>query len=143
MVIMHVVAPGEVGGLERVVQMLGRGLHGLGHDVHVLALALGQETAEPFLAPLAEAGVSTRTLALSGRAYLRERAAIAQVLRQLSPDVVHTHGYRTDVLDAVWPGASGSPSSRPCTGSPEAGGRTAATSGCNAGRFAASMPWSP
>jgi glycosyltransferase involved in cell wall biosynthesis len=101
MVILHVVAPGTFGGLERVVQMLGRGLRALGHDVHVLALALDQGAAQPFLAPLSEAGVATRTLALSGRAYLPERAAIAQVVRELSPDVVHTHGYRPDVLDAA------------------------------------------
>jgi len=100
MVIMHVVAPGEFGGLERVVQMLGRGLRGLGHDVHVLAVAVGKETPQPFLAPLAEAGVSTRTLAVRGRGYLEERAAIAGVFRHVSPDVVHTHGYRPDVVDA-------------------------------------------
>jgi len=100
MVIMHVVAPGEFGGLERVVQTLGRGLRGLGHDVHVLAVAVGKDTAQPFLAPLSEAGVSTHTLAVPGRGYLGERAAIAGVLRHVSPDVVHTHGYRADVVDA-------------------------------------------
>src|SRR5437667_12833884 len=86
MVIMHVVAPGEFGGLVRVVQMLGRGLRGLGHDVHVLAVAVGKDTAQPFLAPLAEAGVSTRTLAVRGRGYLDEHAAIAGVFRHVSPD---------------------------------------------------------
>jgi len=100
MVIVHVVAPAEFGGLERVVQMLGRGLGGLGHDVHVLAVVVDGETADAFLAPLADAGVSTRTLAVPGRAYLRERAAVGEVLEELRPDVVHTHGYRPDVLDA-------------------------------------------
>ena len=37
---------------------------------------------------------------MPGRAYLRERAAIARLLREVRPDVVHTHGYRPDVLDA-------------------------------------------
>jgi len=100
MVIVHVVAPAEFGGLERVVQMLGRGLSGHGHDVHVLAVVVRGQTADPFLAPLADAGVSTRTLAVPGRAYRRERTAVARALRQLRPDVVHTHGYRPDVLDA-------------------------------------------
>ena len=88
MVIVHLVAPAAFGGLETVVQVLGRGLRGLGHDVHVLAVVAGGETADAFLAPLAEAGVSTRTLPVPGRAYLRERAAVAQALRQLRPDVV-------------------------------------------------------
>jgi glycosyltransferase involved in cell wall biosynthesis len=37
---------------------------------------------------------------MPGRAYLLERAAIARVCRDVRPDVVHTHGYRPDVLDA-------------------------------------------
>jgi glycosyltransferase involved in cell wall biosynthesis len=100
MVIVHVVAPAEFGGLERVVQMLGRGLRGLGHDVHILAVVVDGETAQPFLAPLDDAGVATRTVSVPGRGYLRERAAIAELLREFRPHVVHTHGYRPDVLDA-------------------------------------------
>ena len=100
MVIVHVVAPAEFGGLETVVQMLGRGLRGLGHDVHVAAVVIDGETAEPFLSPLRDAGVATHTVSVPGRGYLHERAAIAQLLRELRPDVVHTHGYRPDVLDA-------------------------------------------
>src|SRR6266550_2025197 len=91
MVIVHLVAPAAFGGLETVVQVLGRGLRGLGHDVHVLAVVVGGETAEPFLAPLAEAGVSTRTLAVPGRAYLRERAAVARRLQ--IPTVTTVHGF--------------------------------------------------
>jgi glycosyltransferase involved in cell wall biosynthesis len=101
MVILHVVAPGDFGGLERVVQVLARGLHGLGHDVHVTVVATEPGADHgPFLAPLSEAGVHTHLLVAPGRAYLWERAAIARVCRQVRPHVVHTHGYRPDVLDA-------------------------------------------
>jgi glycosyltransferase involved in cell wall biosynthesis len=34
------------------------------------------------------------------RGYRRERAALAELCRRLRPSVVHTHGYRPDVLDA-------------------------------------------
>ncbi|PYP11944.1 MAG: hypothetical protein DMD59_01360 [Gemmatimonadetes bacterium] len=102
MVIVHVVAPGEFGGLERVVQMLSRGLRGLGHEIHVVSLHAGAgggpETA--FLAPLSDVGVHTHTVVVPARAYRRERATIAALCRRLCPDVVHTHGYRPDVLDA-------------------------------------------
>jgi glycosyltransferase involved in cell wall biosynthesis len=99
-VIAHLVAPAQFGGLERVVQILGQGLQGRGHEVHVAAVGAGPEAVEPFLAPLADAGVLTHALAMPGRQYSRERAAIADLCRRLGPDVVHTHGYRPDVLHA-------------------------------------------
>jgi glycosyltransferase involved in cell wall biosynthesis len=100
MVIVHVVTPAEFGGLERVVQMLGTGLRGLGHEVHVLSVSADPATAKPFLDPLSEAGVHTHQIVVSTRAYSRERAAIADFCRCLRPDAVHTHGYRPDVIDA-------------------------------------------
>jgi len=99
-VILHVVAPAEFGGLERVVTMLAGGMRGLGHDVHVAAIVEGPRAARTFLAPLAAAGVHTSALEAQGRAYLAERAGIAQRCREVRPDVVHTHGYRPDVVDA-------------------------------------------
>jgi glycosyltransferase involved in cell wall biosynthesis len=99
-VVLHVVAPAAFGGLERVVTMLAGGMRGLGHDVHVTAIVDGGGSERPFLVSLAAAGVPTRALAVPGRAYGTERAAIAQLCRELRPDVVHTHGYRPDVVDA-------------------------------------------
>ncbi len=100
MVIVHVVAPAEFGGLERVVQMLGGGLRGLGHEVHVAAVLPAAATGDPFLAPLSGAGVYTHRIVVPARAYRRERAAIAALCRAVRPDAVHTHGYRPDVVDA-------------------------------------------
>jgi len=44
--------------------------------------------------------VERTVIALPPRAYGRERQAIAGLCARWRPDVVHTHGYRTDVLDA-------------------------------------------
>ena len=52
----------------------------------------------PFLEPLIEKGVKVRRVRVPHRAYLRERSRVAAVFRELSPDVLHTHGYRPDVL---------------------------------------------
>jgi glycosyltransferase involved in cell wall biosynthesis len=98
MVILHVVAPSAVGGLERVVQGLARGLRGTGHDVHVAAVLSGSAD-HPFLAPLVHAGVPIHPLLLPPRAYLHERAAVAALCRRIRPEVLHTHGYRPDVVD--------------------------------------------
>lgn len=102
--ILHVVAPGEVGGLERVVHALATGFSGAGEDVHVAALLHTLPTppvsGHPFVEALRAAGITVHLLALPDRAYLRERAAVGRLCGLLRPDIVHTHGYRPDVLHA-------------------------------------------
>lgn len=96
--ILHVVAPGEVGGKESVVRLLGVGQRDRGHAVRVAAIVDGAR--HPFVRQLNEAGVEAIPLALPARAYLRERALLADLCRRYRPSIVHTHGYRADVLDA-------------------------------------------
>lgn len=100
MVILHVVAPSDVGGLERVVQGLAREQHAAGHEVHVAAVFTGTRTDDAFLVPLRQAGVVTHPLAPGNRGYRRERRAIGELCARLCPAVLHSHGYRPDVLDA-------------------------------------------
>ena len=99
MIVVHIVAPGEFGGLERMVQLLAAGMQGRGHEVHVVSVAAAGNAAETFLAPLRAAGAQTHIIDVPPRAYARERAAIASLFRQVRPDIVHSHGYRPDVLD--------------------------------------------
>lgn len=100
MVVLHVVAPGAVGGLERVVQFLAAGHRERGLDVHVAAVVPGSEPADDFFRPLSDAGVAVHRVAVDGRSYRRERRGVAALCRRLAPDLVHTHGYRSDVVDA-------------------------------------------
>lgn len=100
MVILHVVAPADVGGIERVVQGLAREQHAAGHDVHVAVVFTGPRADDAFLAPLRQAGVVTHPLAPGDRGYRRERRAVADLCARLKPAVLHSHGYRPDVLDA-------------------------------------------
>ena len=100
MTVLHVVAPCEVGGLERVVQALATGQTARGHRVCV-ATVLGTHSADhPFLQALEGTGVELVPLPLGRRAYWRERRVVAGLCRRLRPDVLHTHGQRVDVLDA-------------------------------------------
>jgi glycosyltransferase involved in cell wall biosynthesis len=101
MIILHVVAPSEIGGLERVVEMLAAGQVRAGHDVHTAVVVDPGGANHPLLQTLAAGGVMTHPLVLPNRAYRQERAAIQHLCRALRPDVVHTHGYRPDVLDAA------------------------------------------
>src|SRR5256885_1878327 len=100
MVVLQVVAPADFGGLERLAHALAHGLHGLGHDVHVAIVLDGAAERHPFLTPLADCGIATHALELPMRAYWRERRAVAALCRRIRPDVIHTHGYRPDVVDA-------------------------------------------
>jgi len=49
---------------------------------------------------LEDQGVEVRPLLIQGRRYLSERKAVEELLGAWRPSVVHTHGYRPDVLDA-------------------------------------------
>ncbi len=108
MLILHVVAPAEIGGLERVVAMLAPGQARAGHDVHVAAVVDTSCVEPPLLSTLAD-GVTTHAIALPARAYGRERAAVKELCRRLRPDIVHTHGYRPDVVDSGVPRRLGIP----------------------------------
>ena len=109
--VLHVLAPAPYGGLERVVGALAAGLARRGHQVHVAAVLEPGAPPErhPFVASLSGEFVDVHPLVVSGRAYLGERARVASLCRRLRPDVVHTHGYRADVVDAGAARAAGAP----------------------------------
>ncbi|HXE57977.1 MAG TPA: glycosyltransferase family 4 protein [Gemmatimonadales bacterium] len=105
--IAHVVAPGPVGGLERVVCALALGHRRCGHAVRVVATLGEHEPEVPFLAELRDGGVEVTTLRLPGRAYADERRAALARCREFGAQVVHTHGYRSDVVVASAAGRAG------------------------------------
>lgn len=97
-VIAHVTAPGQFGGLERVVAGLASASASRGHRV-VLVMTLEPGHSVPAWAQALEPhGVLLRPLAIANRDYLGERRAVRMVLRDVRAKVVHTHGYRSDVL---------------------------------------------
>jgi glycosyltransferase involved in cell wall biosynthesis len=99
MKLLHVLAPGEVGGLDRVVETLATGSRARGHQVHVAAVV--DRVAElPMFSPLRAAGVAVHQVPVRPHAFGIERSGIEALCRQITPDLVHTHGYRADVVDA-------------------------------------------
>ena len=99
--IVHIVAPARYGGLETVVTALTRELVRQGDEVCVAVVLLtGDEDGHPFLAALDEVGVETAPIVVEGRAYLRERSMVREVIEQRHAQVLHTHGYRPDLVDA-------------------------------------------
>lgn len=99
--VLHLAAPAKHGGLERVLIELGRAQTARGHAVTVaLVLVPADERDHPVALALEDAGVQTRVLTLGARAYLAERRRVAELIEELRPDVLHTHGFRPDVVDA-------------------------------------------
>jgi len=97
--VLQVLAPAAAGGLERVVADLSAGLAARGHSIHVAAVVEPGDAEHPFVRAIHARGIPAHEIAVPARAYRRERAAVAQLCRELRPDVVHTHGFRPDVVD--------------------------------------------
>jgi len=120
--ILQVAAPTSAGGLERVVETLAVGHHRRGHEVSVATLLFEENARHPFVEALESWGVRVHPVHLTHRAYLRERQAMAELLQALKPDVVHTHGYRIDLLDRGIAARAGIPTVTTVHGASKMGG---------------------
>jgi glycosyltransferase involved in cell wall biosynthesis len=96
--VLHVLAPGEVGGLESVVRLMAAGQRRNGHTVWVGLILARSDAAQAFQALLRAENVDVIPIVSAARAYARQYHALVEVCRRLSPSVVHTHGYHADVL---------------------------------------------
>lgn len=98
MTIVHVTAPGSFGGLERVVSGLAAGVSDRGRDVAVVTVFSDGRAMPQWLLELTDHRVHIELLSLSSRQYLREREVVGSLFTRLGASVIHTHGYRSDVL---------------------------------------------
>jgi glycosyltransferase involved in cell wall biosynthesis len=96
--VVHVLAPGEFGGLESVVRLMTAGQRRRGHEV-LVAPILPRRTLRPaWLATLADSGVPVEPIVAAPRAYLSQWRLLVELFRDRRPRIVHTHGYHADVL---------------------------------------------
>ena len=123
--VVHLCAPAHVGGLERVVQGLAVGGAREGQTVRVVAVIEPGAPVDDFVAPMAQAGVPVDVLELPGRAYLGEVRAVRRLLENVRPDVLHTHGYRSDLLHGWGARARGVATVSTLHGSSRMGGASA------------------
>jgi glycosyltransferase involved in cell wall biosynthesis len=98
--VLHLHAPGPMGGAGRVVQLLAVAQREAGHDVTVAVVLEVGERADAFCSPVEAAGVRVVRWQVPRRRYDLEHANVTALCRQLRPAVVHTHGYRSDVVGA-------------------------------------------
>jgi glycosyltransferase involved in cell wall biosynthesis len=122
----HLVAPGFVGGLERVVHGIALGGAAQGHDVHVFAVMPPSPVREPFLSAFDGSAIRVHELRLGpGPRYFRaEQTAARALFQSIQPDIVHSHGYRPDILDSGIARRLGIPTVTTIHGESFMGGRT-------------------
>ena len=99
--ILHIAAPGRAGGLESVVLDLSGGLKRMGHRVALAAVLDPGSEAHPVPDRAEGLGVEVRRVVVPPRAYRSEYRLLRQVVAELEPDVVHTHGYRADLIGGL------------------------------------------
>ena len=98
--VLHLLAPTREGGLEQVVTMMS--VRQKSGGVHVAAVLAPHDADDhPFILRLKELGVPFTRLVVGGRNYLREYRALNTLVEELEPQVVHTHGYRADLIGGM------------------------------------------
>ena len=108
--VLSVIAPGPTGGAETVVRSLSSAQSAAGHRVVVAACWCRGEERPPLVDELRSDGVEVREIVVPHRRYLSELDRLRQMLRSITPEVVHTHGYRSDVLGGAAARLEGLPS---------------------------------
>ena len=106
--VLHVVAPGDFGGLEQVVLQLAAGRAARALPTQVLILVTEGSRTPTLVEMLEDAGAHTIVLHFAHRAYRAERQVIRAAVEEFKADVVHTHGYHPDVLAGSPARAAGS-----------------------------------
>lgn len=122
--ILHVLAPAPFGGLETAVVSLAPALIAEGHRATVaMVLEPPVGRRHSLLEALATAGVPVEPIVLGARSYLAERRAVRELLVRHEVTVLHTHGYRPDVVDAPVARALGIPTVSTAHGYTRASGK--------------------
>ncbi|HKV75084.1 MAG TPA: glycosyltransferase [Gemmatimonadales bacterium] len=97
--VLHVLAPARVGGLEQVVLTLAAGQARSGARVGLLVVLAPWQDRHPFLAAARSLqGVEILPLFTPARDYWGEVRLVADAVTRVKPEILHTHGYRPDVL---------------------------------------------
>lgn len=97
--VLHILAPTREGGLERVVTMMA--VRQMSDGVHVAAVLEPGTDNHPFVARLEALRVPVTRIVVGARSYLNEYRSVGALIAQLNPGVVHTHGYRADVIGSL------------------------------------------
>lgn len=95
--IAHVLAPAAVGGLETVVRSLALGHASMGHSVDLIAVL--DSPSNRFVEEARDTGIRVHVVESPARSIQPERRGVRDFLTRNNVDVLHSHGYRSDILN--------------------------------------------
>lgn len=96
--IAHLLDTETYAGRESVVERLAAGQREADWDVRVVAVVTEEAKSPPFLEAAEDADLPLDVLRVASRAYLEERRRLIALFREHETDVLHSHGYRPDVV---------------------------------------------
>jgi len=96
--VLHLLAPAPFGGLEKVVLTLAAAQAERGTAVVAVPVVTSDPATHPVVGALRDAGIATEPLHMPARAYRAEVRAVRRRLDEHDIDILHTHGYRPDIL---------------------------------------------
>lgn len=105
--ILHLLSPAPFGGLESVVESLAIGQRAAGTDVGVAVLVQDGDPDVALVTRLRNAGVPVHQLSTAPRRHDVQRRLVLELLGDLRPDVLHSHGYVGDVMAWLARGRAG------------------------------------
>lgn len=106
--VLHVLAPADFGGLETVVKTLAAGHASMGHTVAIAAVLNSPNSA--FVDEARALGLRVHVIESPARSFAAERRGVRALLESANVNVLHSHGYRSDILDIAVARAMGVPS---------------------------------
>lgn len=101
LLVLHVLAPAEFGGLESVVRLMAAGQARNGHEVVVVPLVRRGARVPDWLESLTAHSVRVEPIVARRFAYHEEVRRLEALCRELRPRVMHTHGYHADIVGAM------------------------------------------
>lgn len=101
LLVLHVLAPAEFGGLESVVRLMAAGQRRNGKEVVVVALLRRGARVPSWLESLRAQSVLVEPIVAPRFGYLKEVQRLTELCRELRPSVMHTHGYHADIVGAI------------------------------------------
>lgn len=99
--VLHLRGSGALLGAERVVLELARWSPNFGYEPLIVAPHPSRAAPPEYLTVAAAEGVEASTLACDGRLDLRFLRRLRRLVRNKGVDIIHTHGYKEDVLAAL------------------------------------------
>jgi glycosyltransferase involved in cell wall biosynthesis len=116
MKVLHLISSSGYYGAESMLITLVTHLRRLHCDVHLCVLENQRNSRNEILAAARQAGVETELIPCHGRLDLKVPGALRRLLDANNADVMHTHGYKSDIYGYVAARSTGIPLVSTCHG---------------------------